>query len=589
MEFVTRKGPLLKPTATSLPSRCSSAKDIAWLLAWYAVYSSVTLAAAEPRELSGFLPRPAALYLEISDPDQVWTGWPQSLLSRRAQAIGVLDLLERDTTLQRWRKTDAEVATATKTRLFDHVRGLCAQGLGLAVFVPEQGEPQGLWLSRARSADTIQMTLTAWDQVEPAQRIAKQTAAGQAYYVRTVRPGKSERRLYYAVRDEYLALSDHEALVAECADRLATSAPTEKHTPAQIHAQVFPAEKSPPVWLTCSPRAWDRLLMSEPARQPAEQKLRDLWKSLDAIALSLDWTEGLSVTLAATLDPAAVETSGWGAAVASRPVDALSIWMTADSASLFIVGGSFRPAWFLHQFRSLLNVKEQRDWDRGLVVLRGVLLNQSPEDDIAAALFHDWGLWGALRQPTKMPLQATDWLLVAQHQLADSTSASQSTQAIDEALTLALQGLGIQANSTDPDHPVHVERVEDAQSRTRRLVGRSDRDLGYRLAGSRLTIGFPATTLTATSMSTTTPRHHWLQAVHPRPLAFAWCDLVRVRHAFGLTSMDPAKLLDARDPRGWGRLFDQVAATFDGSPSRIELRLFGRIDGSAPAINATSK
>ncbi len=588
MEFVARKAPPLKHAAASRPRPWSS-KFAMWLLVCCAASSNLTLAAAEPSELSSFLPRPAALYLEITAPDLVWTAWPQALLYRRAQHIGVMDLLERESTLQRWRKTDAEVSAATKTGLFDHVRGLCAQGLGLAVFVPEQGEPQGLWLSRARSAETIQTTLTAWDQVEPAQRTAKQTTAGQTYFVRTVRPGKSERRLYYAVRNEYLALSDHEALVAECADRLATTAPAERDTPAQIRAHVFPSAKTPPVWLTCSPRAWDRLLMAEPAREPAERKLRDLWKSIDAIAMSLDWTEGLAVTLAATLDPSAVQTSGWRAAVASRPVEALSVWTTADSASLFIVGGSFRPAWFLQHFRSLLNEKEQRDWDRGLVVLRGVLLNQSPEDDIAAALFHDWGFWGALRQPTKMPLQATDWLLVAQHQLADSTSASQSTQAIDEALMLALQGLGLQANVTDPDRPVHVERIEDPQSRTRRLVGRPDLDLGYRLASSRLTIGFPASTLTATPITSTAPRHQWLQTVHSRPLAFAWCDLVRVRQAFGLISMTPAKLLDARDPRGWGRLFDQVAALFDASASRIELRLFGRIDGPVPLLDATPK
>ncbi|HET6424561.1 MAG TPA: hypothetical protein VFG20_12810, partial [Planctomycetaceae bacterium] len=160
-----------------------------WLLLAFVCGGASVAWAQTAFPLSSLIDPEVALYVEVAHPDQQWDAWEQSELARRWKQTGLEALFAQTDFVRHWRKMDDAVAQATPQSLTDHLRGLCGEGLSLAVFVPRQGPPQGLWVSRARSAAVLDATLKAWDTLEPPVKTERRGVSRAEFFARRVRKG----------------------------------------------------------------------------------------------------------------------------------------------------------------------------------------------------------------------------------------------------------------------------------------------------------------------------------------------------------------------------------------------------------------
>ncbi len=548
--------------------------------------------------LSSLMDPDVALYIEVVHPDQNWQMWERSELARRWKQSGLEALLEKTEPIQNWRKVDGAVAKATSQPLTDHIRGLCGEGLSLAVFVPNNGPPQGLWVSRARSAEVLAATLKAWDTLEPPLKMERRGSARAEFFARRIKKDLREQTLFFAHRDDVLILSDQEQLVAQCAERLAdqTLSPEARAAISPGRSFLMEAEAVVPepakaaLWAYSNPRAWDRILDHEFDHSPGAQLARGVWKSLRGVGVSVRMDEGVTITLAATLDPAQVH-SGWKAAVdahdSSDPLSApeqLAILNAAPVDAVAVAGGSFRPLWWIQQFQALQSDREREDGKRISRVLRGAFGGLDPWTEVGTALFRDWGVYVTRKAPPGWSKKPSDWHLAALHTL--STAASPRADiagGIDDALGLGMQLLAAQANAENPEPAVIPVRTRDDGSVGRKMSGRPEWNFGYELAGNQLWAGWPmndvhqrVATAAVGNNRTATELAELSRREFPKPSLLAWVNLERLRAALIPNGSRPVDDPKAELPRVLSHLFDRGFAAVSLEPQRVEFKLGGR-------------
>lgn len=569
----------------------SSVTLVGWLvLACVCGGASVAWAqAAFP--LSALIDPDVALYVEIAQPDQQWDAWERSELARRWKQAGLEALFAKSDFVRQWRKVDEVVAHATPQTLTDHLRGLCGKGLSLAVYVPPQGAPQGLWVSRARSSAALEATLKAWDTLEPLAKTERRGSPREEYFARRMRKGAQEQVLFYVRHDDVLVLSDQESLVSSCARRLSTVLyPADISTAAR---PVFPeAELAVPdhasaaVWLYGNPRAWDRVLDKEFDHSPGAELARNVWRSLRGLGLSLRMDEGLTLTLRAQLDPRQSH-PGWLAA--TQPTDStdplqlperLTIWEQAPADAVLVAGGSLRPVWWLQRLLVLQNDREKEDWRRLQRVLRGALGGVDPWTDVGTALMRDWGLVIAPRSGSSPTLRPGDWSVATVHQMtAKVDQRPELAGAVDDGLGLGMQLLAAQLNGEGDGAEVTPMRIREAGSVGRTMTGRAGVDFGYQLAGNRLLIGWPLA-LMQQRLASNSAAHAELVDLStrefPHPALMAWVNLEMLRGAIRRDAEHPRLKDDPPVPVRAAELFDRGFAAISLAADRVELKLGGR-------------
>ncbi len=550
--------------------------------------------------LSSLIDPEVALYIEIAHPDQQWDAWEQSELARRYKQSGLESLLAKSEFARQWRKVDESVAQATPLTLTDHIRGLCGEGLSLAVFVPNQGPPQGMWVSRARSAAALESTLKAWDRLEPPLKTERRGTGKNEFFARRIRKGDNEQVLYYARRDDVLILSDHEPLVAGCVQRLAEiTAGREARalsSPARgflVEAeQVVPEASTAAAWVYGNPRAWDRWLDREFDHTPGAQLARNAWLSLRGLGASLRLDDGVTLTVRATLDGSRPR-PGWTAAVDARdpsdPLrrpDQLSVVSAAPADAVAVVGGSIRPSWWLQQLHALQSDREKEDWQRMQRILRGAVGGFDPWKEVGAALLRDWGAFVTNRSATTGEFRLTDWNIVTLHQLtAGPDQRPDLVAAIDDSLGLAMQLFAAQVNGNGGGETVTPTRIREGVIIGRKFSGRLDCDIGYEIAGNRLWAGRPFTDIrhhialpnalagSATELAQCSAREF------PHPALMAWINVQELRKLLPQDAA-PSETAEARLPKMLAHLIDRGFAAVSVAPDRVELKVGGRF---APA------
>lgn len=540
--------------------------------------------------LSALIDPDVALYVEIAQPDQQWEAWEHSELARRWKQSGLESLLAKTEFVRQWRKIDEVVAHTTPMTLTDHLRSLCGKGLSLAVYVPTQGSPQGLWVSRARSAAALDATLKAWDTLEPTARTDRRGAPREEFFARRVRKGAQEQVLFYARHDDVLILSDQESLVASCARRLSTltKEPSSTSAPSVLPAaeQVMPDHSTAAVWLYGNPRAWDRVLDKEFDHSPGAEMARNVWRSLQGVGVSLRMQDGVTLTVRAQLD-ARHGHPGWVAA--TQPTDAadplqfperLSIWEQAPADAVLVAGGSLRPAWWLQRIHALQNNREQEDWRRLQRVLRGALGGVDPWTDVGTALMRDWGLVITPRPGTAPTLRPGDWSVATVHQMTlKADQRPELAGALDDGLGLGMQLLAAQLNSDGEGAAVTPMRIREAGTVGRTMTGRAGVDFGYQLAANRLLIGWPLS-LMQQRLATGTAAHAELAELStrefPHPALMAWVNLESVRAAIRKDQEHPRLKDDPPIPVRAMELIDRGFAAISLASDRVELKLGGR-------------
>lgn len=583
--------PMTRRTVT--PPR-SSATLVGWLvLACVCGGASVAWAqAAFP--LSALIDPDVALYVEIAQPDQQWDTWERSELARRWKQSGLEALFDKSDFVRQWRKVDEVVSHATPLTLTDHLRGLCGKGLSLAVYVPSQGAPQGLWVSRARSSAALEATLKAWDTLEPLAKTERRGTPREEYFARRIRKGAQEQVLFYVRHDNVLVLSDQESLVSSCARRLsALLHPADTTTTIAAARPVFqevelvvPDHASAAVWMYGNPRAWDRVLDKEFDHSPGAELARNVWRSLRGLGLSLRMNDGLTLTLRAQLDPRQSH-PGWLAA--TQPTDSadplqlperLSIWEHAPADAVLVAGGSLRPAWWLQRIHALQNDREQDDWRRLQRVLRGALGGVDPWADVGTALMRDWGLVIAPRSGSSPSLRPGDWSVASVHQMtAEVDQRPELAGAVDDGLGLGMQLLAAQLNSDGDGAAVTPMRIREAGIVGRTMTGRAGVDFGYQLAANRLLIGWPLA-LMQQRLAANSAAHAELVDLStrefPRPSLMAWINLEMVRGAIRRDPEHPRLKDDPPVPVRAAELFDRGFGAISLASDHLEFKLGGR-------------
>lgn len=588
--------------ATASRSRSSFAL---WLLAAFICGGASVAWAQTAFPLSSLIDPDVALYVEVAHPDQQWEQWERSELARRWKETGLEALFAKGDFVRQWRKVDDAVSQATPLSLTDHLRGLCGEGLSLAVFVPEQGPPQGLLVSRARSAAVLDATLKAWDTLEPPVKTERRGANRAEFFARRVRKGASEQVLFYARRDDVLVLSDQERLVAACAQKLgdltadpaqrALVSPTRSFLPEA--EAVVPEASTAAVWMYGNPRAWDRWLDREFDPSPGAQLARNVWRSLHGLGASVRLDDGVTMTVTAALDPQQVR-PGWTAAInagdASDPLrspDPLSILRVAPADAVLVAGGSIRPAWWLQKLQMLQSDHEKEDWRRMQRVLRGALGGLDPWNEIGTTLLRDWGVIIAPRPGTAPSLRPADWSITTLHQLtAGADPRPELIGAIDDGLGLGMQLLAAHFNERSEDAAITPVRTREAGTVGRRMTGRAEWEFGYELAANRLLMGWPLSLVqprfagAATSGPGNTELARLSAREFARPTLLAWVNLEALRAA-AQNELERARNREVPPvPLRLAHLVDRGFASVSIAPDRVELKLGGRF-ASSPSLS----
>lgn len=549
--------------------------------------------------LSSLIDPDVALYIEVAHPDQQWEAWERSELARRWKQTGLEALFAKSELVQNWRKIDQAVAQATPQTLTNHIRGLCGEGLSLAVFVPHQGPPQGLWVSRARSAAVLEATLKAWDTLEPPQKTERRGPAGAEFFARRIKKDRTEQVLFYAHRNDVLILSDQESLVSAGAQRLAsrsasaaTSAPQSPPRDFLSEAElVVPEAAKAAVWLYGNPRAWDRILDREFDNSPGAQLARGIWRSLRGLGASLRLDGGVTITVAASLDPSQTQ-AGWKAAVDARdPSDPLSspeqlaILSAAPADAVAIAGGSIHPGWWLQQLHALQPEGEREDGKRMERVLRGAFGGLDPFNEVGTALLRDWGLFVTRKAPPGWSKNPFDWHLTTLHTLTSAPDKrTDLVAAIDDALGLGMQLLAVQSNAEHPEPAVIPVRTRADGAIGRKMSGRGDWDFGYEILGHRLWAGWPTDDVHRQALSVSSNNDGGQSELielsrreFPQPSLLAWVNVERLRAALVAETTSSSASPEKDLPRALSHLFDRGFAAVTLEPQRVEFKLGGRL------------
>ncbi len=525
---------------------------------------TASLSAAEA--LSTYLPAETALYVELNDLDQTWQQFEASDFGRRWEASRLRNFLLKTSAGHRWEAVNERIATTTGMTLNDHLRGLFARSVAVALFVPAEGEPQALLLARGRSAAGMQSSLDAWNRLEANVELESRKVGELVYQMRTTDAVKA-RVHYYALVDDLFVISDREPLVRDVLKNTAEDKRSPDRLAGNPHfLDVWPKIQeagSATAWI--NPRAWDRLLEQSQDGTPGSQRLLAGWKGLRAVLARVGLKPaGVTARVQAVFN-AGDRSEAWQTLVRTA-ASAPGIVEHAPANALIVVGGRWNPVPLVQTFRQLLSESDREKFDQGMMIIKAVLLEQDPWQDVGRALLQDWGAWlvasprGAA--PASSPLAGV-WRSQLNEALWENP---QLRPALENGITLGMNLLLILNNARPGALPLQLHREADSfpetrQSQTREwvLTGRPELDLAVKLTSGELVVATSAATLAvpdsgaadAGSAENTAVNHGanstelltTSRKYFPVPMTFLWCSLQNWRHPAADRKLTPQALL----------------------------------------------
>lgn len=414
----------------------------------------------------------AALFVEVRDLDRYWQTIEQSPSAQRCRSSQFCAEFWNSVFGEKWQLLDAHVASVTGTSFTSHLRQLFGEALALALYLPAEGPPQGILISRALSEETLERALLAWDRLEPPARVERKNAGGEIYYRRLTRKGDSEQVLYYARRERLFLLSDHEHLIRDCLDRVraqsgqsTTALEKTAATPATNSLSTLPEfkamrarwQKSSFVTLFLQPRRWDTALQRELEPGESGRRWMQLWKTLRACGISCAWQQGLQVELSILLDQSRLS-SEWRAFASDVQ------WPSAAKLSFpqaqAVLCARLSPRWLVAQWLEVLSRSERENLEKTQRMLTGLLQGQDLFQDVVPAVLADWCL---VLQRNPSGSNSQNWWEGWALTFLAWPSAGWSTgvrDGIDNALQFAANALAAQHNQQSAGPVWSVTRSE---------------------------------------------------------------------------------------------------------------------------------
>ncbi len=554
-----------------------------WMLCLY--WGALGSAAWAAAPLSDFVSADAALYVEISNIDRDWRAFEESPFGRRWQASRLYEFLAETPPGRRWKVLDEKLAEATGQTLTRHLRRLCAQQVAVALRLPDQGEPQALFLARGESSAVLAETISAWNRLESQARLTVKKVDGREYVYRSV--GQSSPAMYYALVHDVFVLSDQETLVQEAVRRMVSPSPVNGVLSADpaFHS-AWPRERGAGTAVAyVAPRRWDRALAGLSDDSRGSRAILENWQGTQALIGQVQiGPEGLVIDLRATFDPQTA-TPAWKEFTTLSPA-APAIFSTAPSDAFLVLGGRVPPGPVVDGLRKLMPDQDRREFDKSLRLAKSLFLGLDPWRDVGHSLLADWGLYLVERSPTQQrPVRRHPFVAVWTSLLSGTSEPPQVMSAIENGLSFGTSLLTVGVNGNDQGPEISLQRSAADGIQQWKLTGRPEGELAIQLSPQQLLITSSVAELSALASAVpanasglaTTSRDHF-----PQPGLFAWCDMKVVRKSLWgrlwVAERDGAndeerrlKFLAATA----GELLDEVFITGSWSTSELHWRVGG--------------
>lgn len=318
--------------------------------------------------------------------------------------------------------------------------GLFGQAVVLALYWPEDREPEGVLLLRVTDPELVDDALAVLKRIEPQRRSETLRYAGQTY-LRLLRPAAGQRpteTLYLAQLESAVALSDKEGMIRrvlelhtrqEGRSSLTATAATPLGQSSEFRDALGSLSPDAAAWLYVRPRAWDRLWEQASAGKQPPLPMA-VWQQWQSLIWGLHVQEGVVTELLVRQQTDHKADAAQPSPVNTSPLDRIP----ADAVAAVAVNAS--PARLGRAFLGLVAEKDRPKFESFRRVLRGLLLGADLFDDLLPT-FEQWSGYAVLAPdhlPERFPLEGA---------LTLSTSAkpkqSQDPSAAQRGLANALQ------------------------------------------------------------------------------------------------------------------------------------------------------
>lgn len=497
----------------------------------------------DPRDLVDIS---AAVCLEVPQAELRWSKLESSRLLTRLKAFPPTQRFLAGDGFQKWTQMQEFVRRATGKSLSDHLLGVCAESLVVAVYLPNDRPPQGVLIARARDAGTLKSALQAWATLEPQQESKSLQYHGQSY-VRRAKSAKSSEVVFYTIFDRTIAISDQERLVQQVIDLHATAnrknavvegpRTLRELTAYRTNRTRLPGDAA--AYLFLNPRMWDRVVDETVGKSPDVGWFQPVFRQITAVAAALRMDDEVVVDLVTDLGDSLspqwrnfVErtkgTGGWGERVPTNSIAAVSSRM--DLSPLI-------HAWLLVNPDA-----KSDDFARGRNVLKSLLLGRDLFTDVLPQSLRDWTIGLVPAQESASDDSPVD--LVSQFSLesARDTGRPAIQDSVDNALQFGLTALGVMLSHQRGgrgESAVIVERESTADGTIRTLSGLKAWKPSYAVTSQHLLGATNRRALPIRNDSTPDPKSRLTaceQRYFPKVSQLAWLDSVALRRLLGSRS-----------------------------------------------------
>ena len=468
----------------------------------------------------------AAVCLEVPNLDATWLRIERSRLAERVRAFAPFQRLLLGAGFQQWTAVENHVTQMTGLPLSEQLRGLCAESLVLAVYLPEGAKPQGMMIARARDAATLSRSVAALNKLEPQHVDQPQQHRGQTY-IRRLKSPKSKEVLFYVLFDRTLVLSDHEPLVrqaiemqqaavahAESQKVIDGTVRTLRESLAYRAARARRPENGV-AFVHVNSRAWDKTLREGAKNDNEAAVVLGVWRCVSALAGSLRFDEGFALDVVAELDRTQLP-SGWTEFVRSTEVStpqtlADSRWSERiPAAALLAVSGGVDVRPLITTWLAVDPGVKSNDFVRTRRVLRSLLGGRDLIEDVLPALLSD--ITVHVSAPEQVADRAAPFELLGQFSWMPKNFATASNDdepklavSLDNALSFGLNFWGAHLSGEHPESHIVVRSNGDGTTMRRWLEGLPVWEPGYGVVADRLFVASSKTELLRVSSMPASP------------------------------------------------------------------------------------
>jgi hypothetical protein len=394
----------------------------------------------------------AALMVEIRRPKAAWDELQEDELFRRLRSSDPYRRWLQSDEYRKWTELERIVTETTGASLAMQVLDLCAREAALAVYLANPHRPEGVLLTRAEDAATVERVLQNWHRLEPQSVRQTLKHQGQAY-VRRAQVGGRKSPLYYVTFGDVFALSDHESRIKQVIElRNSLASHGAKSSPRLRDGETYQriladASRPEPVARLFLPaNAWTKTLEDASPSDQGAAFLRRFWPAVEALSIEVRLEEGvhLAGTLKLKEDRTDERWRAWSAPTPS-PDEFLA---TIPANAVLVASGGLHLAPLWQFIRELASREDQAGWEKPRRVLKGILGGRDALDDLLPALVHQAGLY-LVFQRDKVHEVPFDGVLVCHLPQGDQTAGLHV--ALDQALSAGLTLLSVHANDKHPD------------------------------------------------------------------------------------------------------------------------------------------